>query len=685
MKIIGKLYYFFGSIYFAVILIASVAFFVIMGTLIESYTDSHRFASTLTYGNPIFKFLLVCFFVNILFSALRRWPFKRHHIPFLITHLGLLMILTGCMIKSIWGTQGTMLLVEGSGSHEIYLPDTHVVKVEKKDPKIPFKTISGTYDLQKKQSPFPELSIQILGCFPNALEKLETWIKGDQLYIFGVPKGWTASHQNSKDVETTAKHEYLKDLIVSLKDTKSGKQIYHGPFNEDFTLDFNKSFNIKSANVSVSLNGPEALLNVNTKPNAFSKAAVTVDLIQKPKLHFIEDDEGAIHLFAFGPHGEIHCSTFKNDAIESLIIYDRGFGGYAVQEKIPLLKSREQLEKELHQLIESELARAIENNVNLSTPLEIFYNACKKSNTDFVKCCKDFLVNWDNARSWLYPENGPTFVAEEHIEIPVGLQKGCTWADILFDDNDPIHTLKQRGCPLLEGEKPLTTLTQQLFSAALPDAEPSKCRKARQLSVLFRAYEIHLNDLRPKVSNELEIATLEAPITLHHEEIPAVSKMEDNLPRIVLKLTRGNKSDYVSLVYNRFESGIKVPALDGEYLFKFQPRTEKIPYHVRLRNARQINYANSSQPFSFEADLLITDRDQGTTHERTISMNRVHETWDGYRFYLSNISPPNETAVKRVQLAVNHDPAKYILTYPGGLIVAIGSLLLFFRPSRKIK
>ena len=59
-------------------------------------------------------------------------------------------------------------------------------------------------------------------------------------------------------------------------------------------------------------------------------------------------------------------------------------------------------------------------------------------------------------------------------------------------------------------------------------------------------------------------------------------------------------------------------------------------------------------------------------------MNNVHETWEGYRFYLSNISPSGEESVKRIQLVVNHDPAKYWLTYPGAIILSIGILLLFW-------
>ena len=59
-------------------------------------------------------------------------------------------------------------------------------------------------------------------------------------------------------------------------------------------------------------------------------------------------------------------------------------------------------------------------------------------------------------------------------------------------------------------------------------------------------------------------------------------------------------------------------------------------------------------------------------------MNSVHETWDGYRFYLSAISKPSLHALKSAQIIVNRDPAKYFLTYPGIFLVFMGTILLFW-------
>ena len=122
MKQIKAVYFFLGSLYFAIFLMVVAALVVAIGTAIESITGSHLLAAKWSYDHPLFLLLLCLFFVNILFSALQRWPFKKRHFPFLMTHLGLLMILGGTILKNQIGLQGYLQLLEGSSSHEVLLP-----------------------------------------------------------------------------------------------------------------------------------------------------------------------------------------------------------------------------------------------------------------------------------------------------------------------------------------------------------------------------------------------------------------------------------------------------------------------------------------------------------------------------------------------------------------------------------
>lgn len=121
---------FFGGVYFAAFLIATLAVAVIAATFVESHYESHEAAVELVYRNPLFNLLLGGFFLNILVSALRRWPFQKKHIPFLLTHLGLLMVIGGTVVKNIWGIQGNLRVIEGSSNNTLYLSGTQALHID---------------------------------------------------------------------------------------------------------------------------------------------------------------------------------------------------------------------------------------------------------------------------------------------------------------------------------------------------------------------------------------------------------------------------------------------------------------------------------------------------------------------------------------------------------------------------
>lgn len=492
MKFIKKLYIFLSSIYFAIILISTVVLFVVAGTFIESHTGSHRYASYFTYQNPVFIGILWGFFINILFSALRRWPFKWHHLPFLITHFGLLMILSGTIIKSYYGVQGSMGVIEGGGSQQIFVPNTYVLHIEKRNPHNPRATIAENYPLQKSwrgkfrsqlpiTPPFEELNMVLLEYIPNSIERFETWIKGNRGFITGL-KPFEVHDWTTKNLQQSAVLPVSTRVRLNA-DPAEPWEVYAGLTDDVATI---------------------------------SQKVFLQCLHRSPALLFLKDPQQDTFLFAFDARGNIFNQAFPCNQISPLVVYDQGFGGYAIPAKIP-----------------------------------------------------------------------------SHMT---------------------------------QGEK----------------------------------------------------ITLECPLTPERVFAPSKQKLEENLPRIAVLAKKTSKKELVTLSYDRFGQGLKWPMFGGEYLIRFQPQFITLPYRIRLRQARQINYPNSKQPYSFESDLIITDLKRQTVTESTISMNHVYETWDGYRFYLANISPNSEGSLKRIQLVVNYDPAKYFLTYPGALILSLGVFLLFW-------
>jgi hypothetical protein len=103
---------FFASLKLAVVLLAVLIVAAIAGTLYESSFDA-KVARAYVYGAPWFNAWLVLLALNLTASALSRWPWKKHHTAFLVTHLGIITLLAGSLIGRIFGVEGTITLFKG--------------------------------------------------------------------------------------------------------------------------------------------------------------------------------------------------------------------------------------------------------------------------------------------------------------------------------------------------------------------------------------------------------------------------------------------------------------------------------------------------------------------------------------------------------------------------------------------
>lgn len=107
-----RLFRFVGSLQLAVVLLGVIIVASIFGTIYESRFDADV-ARAYVYGAAWFNFWLLFLVVNLAASAFSRWPWKRRHTGFLITHLGIIIILAGAYVGRIWGVEGTMTLFKG--------------------------------------------------------------------------------------------------------------------------------------------------------------------------------------------------------------------------------------------------------------------------------------------------------------------------------------------------------------------------------------------------------------------------------------------------------------------------------------------------------------------------------------------------------------------------------------------
>lgn len=790
MKILKALFHFLGGIYLAIALISTAAIAVIVGTILESKTDSHLLAASWTYENPLFFFLLALFFVNILFSALRRWPFKKRHIPFLITHLGLLMIIGGTMVKNRFGLQGQLTVWEGSGNQQVVLPHTHALLIEGKDKSSPANSLIALNSFRPEiYSPFhlPQLTCKLIGYAPHVKEELETWIKGPNAYIAGFPAipvqewshaepfpeatpyhfalstdypSWSILALRTSHVKEAIELAYKQNLIIQFKAKEGEAPLVRLPLQEALNSSFSfmegkiktglelslsdqneketpclnltwSSLNTpKKEKWTIPLQGQDALL---VKPHSlfWSNVPFHVDLERgNPLLCLIEDDQGNTTFFAFDSHGRVHSENFNPSHLQSMLIYENGFAGYGVQAVVPFPSfstSRESKEKSEEYALNMQLREAMTHQPSLAPPLSLFKHACLQAEVDFCDAFVGFLTLWNEQSGFIYHPNKT--ISDEiqkvfkHLnwnEVSPQDQHAIQWNIKLLGQlengwkqgEDPIVMLERHHWPFIEELKEesalpnpslLNKIAQQVYSLTnyLPPLDlplPSTYEEmGNHLSAFFRMYGIDYRSLILYQGNQKEVfdnlenywkahtenrnhqqsLVFETPIS--HRIIPDTgpSKLEDQCPGVVFEIQEGQSKQTLALAYNAINGGLKWPILNGKYVMRFQPNLKELPYRIRLRQARQIPYPNSQQIYSYESDVLISENDKPSI-EQTLSMNKVYETLDGYRFYLSGIgSSPDET-LKRIQLAVNYDPAKYLLTYPGAFLVFLGSILLFW-------
>lgn len=118
-----RLFEFSASLELAVILIFSCAAALGWATFVESAygTPAVQFGVYQTWWFALLNLLLA---INIFCAAAIRYPWKRYQTGFVITHLGLLVLLFGCLMQRNGGIDAQLPIFEGQTGHRAF-EDTH--------------------------------------------------------------------------------------------------------------------------------------------------------------------------------------------------------------------------------------------------------------------------------------------------------------------------------------------------------------------------------------------------------------------------------------------------------------------------------------------------------------------------------------------------------------------------------
>jgi hypothetical protein len=120
---------FFSSLKLAVISILLLALVLTVATCLESLYGT-RAVHVLVYGTPWFGGVLFMLGLNVLCAALSRYPWKKSQTGFVLTHLGIIVLLLGAFVTQKFGVDANMPVTEASQENEVTLNDFVLVAID---------------------------------------------------------------------------------------------------------------------------------------------------------------------------------------------------------------------------------------------------------------------------------------------------------------------------------------------------------------------------------------------------------------------------------------------------------------------------------------------------------------------------------------------------------------------------
>jgi hypothetical protein len=117
----NKFFKFISSIQLAVPVMLGIIISVAAGTIFESLHNA-EYAKMAVYGTTWFYCLLSLLWLNIFSSMMSRYPWKKHHLGFVLTHIGIMTLLAGSFITSYYGIDGSLQIPEGQKNNTVMMP-----------------------------------------------------------------------------------------------------------------------------------------------------------------------------------------------------------------------------------------------------------------------------------------------------------------------------------------------------------------------------------------------------------------------------------------------------------------------------------------------------------------------------------------------------------------------------------
>lgn len=125
-KVLEKIFDFMASLKLAVIVILALGVISAVGTIYESKYD-RIYAQKLIYHSVWMWMILGLLAVNITAVMIDRWPWKKHHVSFVLAHIGILFLLAGSVVTYVSGIDGSMVFEIGGNNRFVQLQEDELI------------------------------------------------------------------------------------------------------------------------------------------------------------------------------------------------------------------------------------------------------------------------------------------------------------------------------------------------------------------------------------------------------------------------------------------------------------------------------------------------------------------------------------------------------------------------------
>ncbi len=115
-----------ASIGLALVILMALGVLCAWGSIVESRYDAY-YAHQKVYASVWMHLVLGLLCLNLIAVMIDRWPWRVRHAPFLLAHVGILVLLAGALMTRIWGVDGSIYVPLSESRQQIMLSEQEIV------------------------------------------------------------------------------------------------------------------------------------------------------------------------------------------------------------------------------------------------------------------------------------------------------------------------------------------------------------------------------------------------------------------------------------------------------------------------------------------------------------------------------------------------------------------------------